>query len=59
MDYSDFLETKKARVIPSGFDIPEDKLPAFLFNYQKYIVSLALAKGKFAVFAGTGLGKTA
>jgi hypothetical protein len=59
MNYEDFLTFKKARVSPSGFDCPENQLPSFLFDYQKYIVSLSLSKGKFAIFAGTGLGKTA
>jgi DNA modification methylase len=57
--YKEFLEEKIARVKPAGFEVSDDQLPAFLFDYQQYIVRLALAKGKFAVFAGTGLGKTA
>lgn len=57
MDYNDFLKNKLATVDTSGFT--PDTLPCFLFDYQKHIVELALQKGKFAVFAGTGLGKTA
>jgi DNA modification methylase len=59
MRYEDFLEQKKVRVEPSGFELHDDQLPTFLFDYQKYIVRMSLAKGKFAIFAGTGLGKTA
>jgi len=58
MDYHDFLASKLAKVTPSGFDIPESDLPDILFDYQKFVVRLALNKGKFAIFAGTGLGKS-
>lgn len=57
--YQAFIDQKQSSVTPSGFQVQTETLPGFLFDYQKYIVSLALAKGKFAVFAGTGLGKTA
>jgi superfamily II DNA or RNA helicase len=57
MSYQEFLESKLSKVQSAGFD-PES-LPSFLFPYQRHIVKLALNKGKFAVFAGTGLGKTA
>lgn len=56
-DYQAFLKSKLATHEPSGFTL--DSLPDFLFDYQQYIVKLALQKGKFAIFAGTGLGKTA
>ena len=55
--YQDFLSSKLTKVTPSGFDV--DQLPSFLFDYQQFIVRLALKKGKFAIFANTGLGKTA
>lgn len=55
MNYQDFIATKMSTVKPSGFDVQE--LPDFLFEYQKFVVKLALNKGKFAIFAGTGLGK--
>lgn len=35
------------------------KLPDFLFDHQKDIISWALRRGRAAIFAGTGLGKTA
>lgn len=56
-DYQSFLQTKLASIEPSGFT--PNNLPDFLFDYQAYVVELALQKGKFAIFAGTGLGKTA
>lgn len=45
-------------MIDSGFDIDESKLNKHLFDFQKYIVKKALKKGRYAVFADTGLGKT-
>lgn len=58
MDYKNFLETKKKIFISSGFEIDESKLNHNLFDFQKYIVKTALLKGRFAIFADCGLGKT-
>lgn len=55
--YQDFLSSKLAKVVPSGFT--PSSLPDFLFDYQSHIVNIALVKGRFAIFANTGLGKTA
>lgn len=52
-----FLESKRIVVEPSGFE-PEHEMHQLLFDFQKDIVTWALKKGKSAVFAGTGLGKT-
>ena len=58
MEYKDFLKTKEKSHISSGFDIEEDKLNNSLFDFQKFTVKIALKKGRFAVFADCGLGKT-
>lgn len=58
MEYLEFLESKRLRVIPSGFDISVEDINPLLFDFQKDIVRWSLGKGKTAVFAGTGLGKT-
>jgi len=58
MEYLEFLETKKRRVIKSGFKIKESVLNSYLFDFQKYIVVKALEHGKYAIFADCGLGKT-
>src|SRR5699024_10423939 len=42
----------------SGFDIDRSKLHDTLFDFQRDIVKWALKKGKAAIFAMTGLGKT-
>ncbi len=58
MSYDQFLERKRMVDPATGMDaIPT--LPAFLFPHQSDIVSWALRRGRAAIFAGTGLGKTA
>jgi hypothetical protein len=59
MDYAQFLESKRIVVKPSGFSIPKEQINSKLFLFQRDITLWALRKGKAAVFAGTGLGKTA
>jgi hypothetical protein len=58
MDYQKFLKTKEKSHISSGFDIDEKQLNKNLFDFQKFTVKIALKKGRFAVFADCGLGKT-
>ncbi len=56
--YSQFLERKRTVDPMTGMaDVGE--LPAFMFPHQRDIVAWALRRGRSAVFAGTGLGKTA
>lgn len=54
--YSDFLETKLIEPVISGFDT--DDLNTNLFDFQRVIVKWALRRGRAAIFADTGLGKT-
>lgn len=56
MKYEDFLTTKKKDFISSGFDAMA--LNHNLFDFQNHIVKIALQKGRFAIFADCGLGKT-
>jgi len=58
MDYNDFIKSKIKKIVDSGFDINENQLNTNLFDFQKKIVKQALKKGKYAIFANTGLGKT-
>lgn len=58
MKYDNFLKNKKKKFISSGFDIDEDNLNSSLFDFQKHIIKIALKKGRFAIFADCGLGKT-
>ena len=57
-EYLSFLESKHKNIIESGFDINESELSDSLFDFQKHIVKKALKKGKYAIFADCGLGKT-
>ncbi|MDD3089875.1 MAG: DNA methyltransferase [Candidatus Omnitrophica bacterium] len=55
-NYHEFLKSKRLVVKPSGFE--PDGISENLFPFQKDIVRWACKKGKAAIFAGTGLGKT-
>lgn len=55
-EYTDFLKTKEIRYDSSGFE-PESDNPK-LFQWQSDIVRWALMKGRAAIFADCGLGKT-
>lgn len=55
-DYSLFLENKLFRVKSSGLEA--QKLSPVLFPFQRDLTRWALRKGRAAVFADTGLGKT-
>lgn len=57
MNYQDFLDAK-AVVDPSTGIAEFTGLPDALFDFQADIVRWALRRGRAALFAGTGLGKT-
>jgi len=59
MKYEDFIKSKEFKIVNKSIDIERDDLNNNLFEYQKDLVYLALKKGKFALFAMTGTGKTA
>lgn len=56
MDYLAFLKQKKHTIGNFGF-VP-NYLPDIGFDFQKYIIEKAVKKGRMAIFADTGLGKT-
>lgn len=56
--YTEFLERKIKRVNESGFVVKDIDLNPHLFDFQRWIVKTALRKGRYAVFADCGLGKT-
>ena len=57
-EYKKFLEGKEIVDYDSGFKVRQDKLNPMLFDFQKAILTWALKRGKAAVFADCGLGKT-
>ena len=57
-EYNEFLKKKQKVHIMSGFDIDDNQLNSYMFDFQKFIVKRALKAGKYAIFADCGLGKT-
>lgn len=56
--YSDFLNHKDIVVKACGFEVDRNDLNPMLYDFQKDIVRFALMKGRSAIFAECGLGKT-
>jgi len=57
MTYQDFICTKSQEGCDSGFE--PNWMPDFLFDFQRSLVEWAIRKGRAAIFADCGLGKTA
>ncbi|MDF1511087.1 helicase [Robertmurraya sp. DFI.2.37] len=57
-NYETFINKKKTTILPSGFNVMREVINDGLFDFQKDIVRWALRRGRAAIFAGTGLGKT-
>jgi superfamily II DNA or RNA helicase len=55
-DYTNYLEQKKQRGADTGFE--PVWMPDMLFDFQKSLVDWAIRKGRCALFADCGLGKT-
>lgn len=55
-EYSKFLESKRHTICNFGFEATY--YPDIAFDFQKYIIEKAINKGRMAIFADTGLGKT-
>lgn len=58
MDYLKFLDNKNYIRPTKGIDLNGVVLNENLFDFQKDIVNYALQRGRYCVFAGTGLGKS-
>ena len=57
-DYVAFLAGKRREWTGCGLDVPEADLPAGLYPFQRALTRWALRKGRAALWADTGLGKT-
>ena len=55
-EYESFIDSKIKTIQDAGFEAK--RLNKNLFPFQKYLVKLALKKGRYAIFAECGLGKT-
>lgn len=58
IDYKQFIAGKRLKDEPTGLDIPTNALNGMLFEFQKDIVRWALKRGRAAIFADCGMGKT-
>lgn len=58
VDYLQFIERKNFILQSSGFDIEVSELNPAMFDFQKDIVRWSLKKGRSAIFADCGMGKT-
>lgn len=60
MNYADFLASKRRQPPTSGIHVHPDELltAPHLFPFQRQIVAWAVGRGRAAVWADTGLGKT-
>jgi superfamily II DNA or RNA helicase len=58
LTYEKFLAEKKITTQSCGIDVPVSEINPHLFDFQRDIVRWALKKGRAAIFAGTGLGKS-
>ena len=56
MEYKEFLENKKHLLGSFGFE--PNYIPDMAFDFQREIIKKTCLKGRMAVFADTGLGKT-
>ena len=56
--YQEFLSNKRRVTMASGFSVSRDEINPMLFDFQSDIVRWALRRGKAAIFADCGMGKT-
>jgi superfamily II DNA or RNA helicase len=56
MNYKEFIKSKKHLLGSFGFE--PNYIPDMAFDFQREIITKACLKGRMAVFADTGLGKT-
>jgi DNA modification methylase/superfamily II DNA or RNA helicase len=58
LDYHAFLRSKRVVAHTAGIDLSHAALPERLFPFQRDLVQWALRKGRAALFADCGLGKS-
>jgi DNA modification methylase/superfamily II DNA or RNA helicase len=58
MTYSEFLKSKRQTVVAGGKSVSSLAISRELFPFQRDLTRWAIAKGRAAIFADTGLGKT-
>lgn len=56
MNYQEFLKQKQHSI--GNFGFKANYIPDIAFDFQQYIIEKSVQKGRIAIFADTGLGKT-
>lgn len=56
--YQEFLASKRRRPPSSGIPLGADDVDPRLFDFQRHITAWAVRRGRAAIWADTGLGKT-
>lgn len=56
--YEQFLSKKETVFGGAGFEVDPDNLPSKLYQFQRDMTRWAIAKGRSAIFADCGLGKS-
>lgn len=56
LSYRDFINNKKHSIAGNGFFA--NWIPDSAFDFQRFIIAKTVQKGRYGVFADTGLGKT-
>lgn len=57
-EYKNFISSKAVKRLGLGFDVDLNPDEECLFDFQAFIVNRAIKEGRFAIFSGTGTGKT-
>ena len=50
MDYQQFIQSKRRKLQPMGFEVAEESLNSHLFDWQRRTVHWALRRGRAALF---------
>lgn len=58
MNYEDFLRTKITVADRAGFEVDAEAINSLLFPFQRDLTRWAVRKGRAAIFADAGMGKT-
>ena len=58
MIYREFLNKKRVAAPTAGIGVEPSAVHSMLFNFQRDLTRFALKKGRAAIFADGGLGKT-
>ena len=58
MSYQDFIAGKHRRASDCGIDVSDGEINPYAFEFQRAVIKWACKKGRAAIFADCGLGKT-